>query len=429
PILNTNDESHTGSLLYGNVSSIPQSKFKLSDKTGSFRLLALQDGGIRSNCPVITVNGLKFLSSLISILAPLRNEIIQKPNRSCDNKRSVKVVIVTGNPIVSQKLIFILAGIIGYEHFQFLSENSIRDQKKGITIDDSSIFTKPIPILRQNSDFNSNASSSVSPSSVSKGGWEIPTKSTISSSPVYRTLETATTERVPIPQVRRTSSYASLQNLSSSFTSQQTSASSSWRNTHIGSFIDPFNSTLNPSLSNETAAYMTPSPSTEYDEYPWKGSNSPMTTPSNSVHRLSKAMSVVELNNSYNNNSGSPHAAEKIEKIMKGELEFEISIEVGNIKILNLPLPSSFTSSSFSSKTPLNSELNKNNDKLPLLIGYVDQFRPEFSLMSCPQHRDLELQITESMKRDITKLGPNSKSKTILINLRQREIKSIDLDY
>ncbi|GMF02826.1 unnamed protein product [Ambrosiozyma monospora] len=64
---------------------------------------------------------------------------------------------------------------------------------------------------------------------------------------------------------------------------------------------------------------------------------------------------------------------------------------------------------------------------LPMMTGYLDKFRPEFSLMACSRRPNLENCILESMKDDVYLMGKESESKTFLVDLRLKEIKLLEV--
>ncbi|CAK9440540.1 uncharacterized protein LODBEIA_P46070 [Lodderomyces beijingensis] len=65
-------------------------------------------------------------------------------------------------------------------------------------------------------------------------------------------------------------------------------------------------------------------------------------------------------------------------------------------------------------------------------VGFCDEYRPEFILQSCPINHKLEQQIMGSMKNDLIYFQNNYKYaqvkiRTILISLRAREVKTIEM--
>ncbi|VEU22980.1 DEKNAAC104246 [Brettanomyces naardenensis] len=450
--------------------------------------------------------GLKFLASLFSILLPLRKQILEDPMNRSRNK-SVRVVIVTGNPIVSQKLIFILAGLIGYDNYVIRASMEAATDDSSSTDDDTQTSTSdettrdvtasdygvsfsptkvlPISIERKLSSQRSSSDSStpsISPigrsgSSLLARGWKVPTKSVpiASSSPTVQGLSNVKAERVSIPLLHKETSYASLQNLSSSYGGgmQPQSAlglSSSWRGAfNFGSFMERwkmnnlasrggFASTSPPRHDFGSIIDRTPSPATDYDEYPWKGSTpgTPLyktlsrepsstfsggSTPTTSETKFgsygvgisgpSKLSSFNKLFHSYvakrkfhvqrtatrlisSKVEQSKVIGNKISAIMNADLNFTYT-DRGDISVLSVE----------------NEEAAPDDDaapyKLPPLVGYTEKYLPHFSLMSCIQPGNLETSIFESMSEDVRRMDAGSVSDTYVINLRQREVKLFEL--
>ncbi|ESX01167.1 hypothetical protein KL918_002809 [Ogataea parapolymorpha] len=358
------------------------------------------------------VVGLKFLATLLTLILPHRREIIDGP-LNYRTRRSVRVVLVTGNPVVSQKLVLILAGIFGYDRFTF-SKKLEKDDDTDTDSGHSPTASKPIPIQRTAYQDDS-SSESMSPemtfSSGSTKGWEIPSKATpiISNSPKF--TEFAKPERQPMSQVRRASSYASLQNLSTSYGSQSTTMSSSWRNRlHFGSFMERWRSGLGESVE------VTPPAVAEYDEYPWKS----VSSGGGNLSRLARDLGSLDLDKEkavVRTTYEIPSVGERVnlaQLVMAADVDFEAIDLAGGAKVLDI--------------APLALKIPR-PQVLPLMTGFIDQYRPEFSLQACPVHYNLEGQIGESMRDDCARLGPTATSRTFVINLKQREVKLMEMQY
>ncbi|KAG7929596.1 hypothetical protein KL925_000338 [Ogataea polymorpha] len=362
--------------------------------------------------PCSPVVGLKFLATLLTLILPHRREIVDGPLNYL-TRRSVRVVLVTGNPVVSQKLVLILAGIFGYDHFTF-SKSLEKDDDTDTDPGQSPTASKPIPIQRT-AYHDDSSSESMSPemtfSSGSTKGWEIPSKATpiISNSPKF--TEFAKPERQPMSQVRRASSYASLQNLSTSYGSQSTTMSSSWRNRlHFGSFMERWRSGLGESVE------VTPPAVAEYDEYPWKS----VSSGAGNLSRLTRDLGSLDIDKEkavVRTTYEIPSVAERVDLaqlVMAADVHFEAVDLAGGAKVLDI--------------APLALKIPR-PQVLPLMTGFIDQYRPEFSLQACPVHYNLEGQIGESMRDDCARLGPKAISRTFVINLKQREVKLMEMHY
>ncbi|KAG7904295.1 hypothetical protein KL905_001645 [Ogataea polymorpha] len=362
--------------------------------------------------PCSPVVGLKFLATLLTLILPHRREIVDGPLNYL-TRRSVRVVLVTGNPVVSQKLVLILAGIFGYDHFTFFKSLE-KDDDTDTDPGHSPTASKPIPIQRT-AYHDDSSSESMSPemtfSSGSTKGWEIPSKATpiISNSPKF--TEFAKPERQPMSQVRRASSYASLQNLSTSYGSQSTTMSSSWRNRlHFGSFMERWRSGLGESVE------VTPPAVAEYDEYPWKS----VSSGAGNLSRLTRDLGSLDIDKEkavVRTTYEIPSVGERVDLaqlVMAADVHFEAVDLEGGAKVLDI--------------APLALKIPR-PQVLPLMTGFIDQYRPEFSLQACPVHYNLEGQIGESMRDDCARLGPKAISRTFVINLKQREVKLMEMHY
>ncbi|KAG7730545.1 hypothetical protein KL933_000340 [Ogataea haglerorum] len=355
------------------------------------------------------VVGLKFLATLLTLILPYRCEVVDGP-LNYHTRRAVRVVLVTGNPVVSQKLVLILAGIFGYDRYTF--SRTLEQEDTDTDSEPRPTASKPIPIQRTAYQDDS-SSESMSPemtfSSGSAKGWEIPSKATpiISNSPKF--TEFAKPERQPVTLVRRASSYASLQNLSTSYGSQSTTLSSSWRNRlHFGSFMERWRSGVGESVD------VTPPPAAEYDEYPWKS----VSSGGANLPRLSRDLGSLDLDKEkpvVRTTYEIPGVGERVDlaqQVMAADVDFEPVDMAGGAKVLDI--------------APLAVEIPR-PQVLPLMTGYIDQYRPEFSLQACPVHYNLEGQICESMRDDCARLGPRASSRTFVINLKQREVKLMEM--
>ncbi|QPG74353.1 hypothetical protein FOA43_001680 [Brettanomyces nanus] len=450
---------------------------------------------------------LKFLARLFCIFMGVRRQILENPlNRS--RKKAVRVVIVTGNPIVSQKLVFILAGLLGYDKYVVTTNMEVRrGYEDSVTTrssaksdvqstavntlnssDNPMSFTStqviPISIKREMSSHISSSDSSISPASPSSKsnvssttkGWKVPAKVAplTSSSPTVQSLSNVKAERISIPQPRRESSYMSLQNLSTSYGGSHPStltSSSSWRGAlHFGSFLERWKvGTFAPQHSFANSAVdLTPSPPTEYDEYPWNGnasgnsayqtalqeasSSSPCsgaTTPTIAEIKDFGASAIpgngsTRINSAFNKIYHNYVAKQKFEiertttRLLPKDNEESLAISDKLTGIMNCNLSFSYSKhENISVLSVDNVNLGVDTtiieppvtNKLPPLVGYTERYVPEFSLMSCTQTSGLETSIFESMADDVCRMGTTSVSDTYVISLRQREVRLIEAKY
>ncbi|OWB62370.1 hypothetical protein B5S29_g3295 [[Candida] boidinii] len=89
-------------------------------------------------------SGFRFISLLIAILLPLRKDLFQSKPMDRTSNVTRRFVIATGNPIVSQKLIFILVGLLGYDSYEFICgdeseyiDNNSKDQRNATILGSS----------------------------------------------------------------------------------------------------------------------------------------------------------------------------------------------------------------------------------------------------------------------------------------------------
>ncbi|KAF6065176.1 hypothetical protein FOB64_004943 [Candida albicans] len=307
-----------------------------------------------------------FLGSLFAILTPFKKSLSLKPfyNSSCAKKEVTRVVVMTGNPVVARKLVFILNGLIPNSQPVKISEvdNLVENNANG---EDHAV--KPITIQKsghdqktQNQDHyhalppqpgsctisESSSNNSLTKSTPSFKGWEIPNKGstsiTMDPCQVETTLSSSSATGIPI---RGTSSPGSLSmaylssSLNSSYSSSNYSLSKlggsfmeKWKNSfgsvsstvvcangsgqnHTttavtnGSYFDDLYN-----FSKRTSPYSlrTPSPAVEFDEYNFS-STKPINIVNNSLSsnfqsqlsmtpsRLSRTQSMYDL---YGNKPG-----------------------------------------------------------------------------------------------------------------------------
>jgi hypothetical protein len=403
---------------------------------------------------------MKYLASLLSIFLPLRNELFDDDNINENINHKIRVVIGTGNPIVSQKLIFILVGILGYQKFAdlydcFQDSNLSISRKNSIETDKISI---PDATPKNDSNITLVQTKSSLLIDIPPNNFESSFKSSplcMQHSPSVSTISASVqTQRIPVPSLNRTSSYASLQNLSSSYNNTITNSfgsqtsSSSWRN-NFGSFMDRWKTSITPSPTasqfSQPLSYssrtQTPSPNlTEYDEYPWY-----MNKKSANVLSSSPAPSFVSLNTSSthqtnrftltNNPIINTYLANdnyKINRTTNNLLgkKYQNIVESINSEI-SLIMNGDFDSNVFNfDKSVLDVELKSNDVKkvdslteipLPMLAGFISKYRPEFNMLSCPNNSSLENILIKSLKNDL-KISKLNESNIYFVDLGLRRV-------
>ncbi|CAH6719068.1 hypothetical protein CLIB1444_02S00232 [[Candida] jaroonii] len=417
----------------------------------------------------------KFLSSLFALIIPLRFQLSENPihydyDSTSNSKDIVRIVIMTGNPMVAKKLAFIINGLIpDSKVFNLLSDDNLSldmneldidtdidddddnlsthsrlDAEIDLALDDENndaisedynykppvINSKPIPIKGRSS-FSSLDNSFSNPSFK---GWDIG-KSTTSTS------INSTSKNLPITKSSLSKS-SSMAYLSSSLNSSLSSSTSNYSLTKLGgSFIDKWKNSFNSSMNTnyDNIDYLPPNKSNNVNR---KLSVQTLRTPSPAIEieefNLPKTQSMVDLNNNLKKSikidddlisrtknsvykdgtfiSNDNKIKNKISTIMNQEYfnieDDELSIDIEPIN--QLP-----------------NELCNYENLLPN-VAFTDEFRSEFILQSCPINPRLEQQVINSMKNDLLFYQNNCKinnisSRTIFISLRAREIKLIEM--
>lgn len=230
-------------------------------------------------------NGSKFLNTLLSIMLTIRNQIV---DREFNKDELVRVIIMASNPVIAQKLIFIISGVLPYK-LKFKTkvvssatsttasnDNSvtIKDTKdkvvklKEISISNSNSFSSS-PLRSPQQGLNMNIKRNTPPtSSMMSKGWEIPTTPSRTTATVMATPSLNNT----IIQPNSLSNSSSMQYLSSSLSSSSTFSSSLSRGFQL---LQSWKSSMEApgGMGNNTNSRMA-SPNNEYDEYPWSNNNS-----------------------------------------------------------------------------------------------------------------------------------------------------------
>lgn len=305
----------------------------------------------------------RFLSSLFSVLLPLRESLLHKP---ADKSQPItRVVVMSGNPMVSQKLMVILSGI--FHNDTLFEDLAPREKKK-----------------EERPEMNSWPSQSTT-TTLKKSGWAIPQAKSVAvtgGSPAKSSFG--------VRVQSQSSSYSSLQNLSSSF---------------HGGFLDRLRSDASLKLTSPTPS----ASSAEMDEFPFPhyftSSTQTYNTLGGSGYKLERLpkirrkASYVEIND------------ERVTSHFSREEKLHYSIEDGIVDVQDIP-----TSTKTTKRKPL----------LPL-CGYIQQFVPQFALQVCPINLGLENKILCEMQNDCTdhniQQPGQTVSTTIFISLRAKEVK------
>lgn len=212
--------------------------------------------------------------------------------------------------------------------------------------------------------------------------------------------------------------------LSSSLTSSLNSSSSSYSLSKLGgSFVDKwkhsfdsneyFPNSVTKKMSKHSLRTPSPAASSTEDEFPW--SNLPRPQDFHGLH----PQSIPEIHRTTTAVvSEAPESipttiTDKTTTIMNSSPSFTQS---GNTLIIDQPELIT---------TPQSHQL------LPC-VAFTEEFRPELKLQSCANHPRLEQQILGAMKSDLLFFTNNSKinkviSKTIFVNLRGKEVKSMEM--
>ncbi|GEQ67659.1 hypothetical protein JCM33374_g1324 [Metschnikowia sp. JCM 33374] len=258
-----------------------------------------------------------------------------------------------------------------------------------------------------------------------------------------------------------------------------------WRNSLVGSnklnqtFISE---TLDGAITSDTlgarppfTSTKSPSPSEEIEEPIWEDSYSTNCTGSPMKQKFSRTQSLLNLFNEIPNkkngiststlgvdrtrtsiyvppmnnegtnadDTNSKIIRRKVSKIMSGELHYtskdekRLVVDVIDTKNRSIRRGESFKTLDGRSTNLQydNSRINQLHKKsfLQHNVAFVDEFRPEYTIQSCPVNPRLEAQVSNAMKNDLLFYQNNCgyekvTSKTVYISLRAREIKVIEMN-
>ncbi|KAM3161567.1 Protein LST4 [Lachancea thermotolerans] len=327
-----------------------------------------------------------------------------------------RIIIISGNMVVANKLIFLISALLGP---RYSGRIDISDDTPQLG---HSERQKPLKDERQSLDNKYF-------STITGKGWEIPNKKTPNSSTSLSSDETSA--QVIQPSSIRSSS-SSLQYLSSSLSSVYGSYGS-WFSKRIGmqspsaktnesseqSYFQHHNgssTSLHQVALNHNRVTPLPSPSiNEYEEFPWCSSpSSPRTDNTQQAWPAHTEPSFQNVDikrtcNRITNAKDLDQAFESICQFDSDSFKAETSApSEGHAQVLEVELEIDSHSSY--------SEL------LPKYTSFLPNFVPWFQLQAVPVTSDAERKVLNAMKAD---LHTREYSRTLLISLRSREIKDI----
>ncbi|KAF3991600.1 hypothetical protein FT663_01473 [Candidozyma haemuli var. vulneris] len=347
----------------------------------------------------------------------------------------------------------------------------------------STPMAQPIPIKKGNHARDSIAGSSdesLSVSVSSQRGWEVPGKSGPAASVSFAerpVLETShsTTQHIPIHGKPAMSTSSSMAQLSSSLNSSLSSSASNYSFSKFGSsFLDKWRNSFVPGPNNlqephhhihegfdhqhapdlsKRPSYHSlnsPSPAIEQDDFQWDAAT---TATSRGRAKLSRAQSMLDLFNLTSPVEGqSSHSTEFPAlnlKRSRGAMVVPLAndharglVDVSRDAIhrkCERVMDAKLTYGELNNNTMEVNFDSHDDEKVykqrPLLpnVAFVEEFRPEYTMQSCPVSSKLEAQVTTAMKNDLLFYHNDcgySKvtTRSVVISLRAREIKVIEMN-
>ncbi|EDO18998.1 hypothetical protein Kpol_2002p69 [Vanderwaltozyma polyspora DSM 70294] len=396
---------------------------------------------------------MNFLSTLLAI-------IIVNFKEELKSSESTRIAIMSGNMVVSNKLINIISGILEPKYKGPLlhtdEDNELSTKLEQLdSIDTVNTSSTEIHMIKKT---NSNSSISVSPASTkyqnSNKGWEIPRRRSAHS---VASISSGESLAEVIQPSSLKSGSNSLHQLYASLSNNYGTSYGSWFNKRPN--ISQFMQYSSPSNSNESwdraasihrtnsgnsiqqlrAGFgITPqqSPSiSEYDEYPWFGTpNSPhvensatATTSNTTVSSASvpwTTKSITEPNRMYN-----VHIERDFQRISQTELlddAFDKICKPGRKLECGLTVtPGNMIHAGVLEIEILNQDcVEKSSELLPRYTSYLRNYNSWFKLQAFPANNESESKVITSMKKD---LSVYSYSKALLISLSTRDIKEVTI--
>ncbi|SCV03436.1 LANO_0G04126g1_1 [Lachancea nothofagi CBS 11611] len=359
-----------------------------------------------------------------------------------------RIVIISGNMAVANKLIFIISALLrprynGLIHTLDESDTNVQPLNNGANKQSSPLKNNP---GAQESDFKSYGT-------ITGKGWEIPKRNTCPSSTSISSDETSA--QVIQPSSIRSSS-SSLQYLSSSLSSAYGSYGS-WFGKRMGitsattsgpSIAHNMNPTYSPSAkpsdfsdhsifqlhngSNSSLHQMLANPNrvtplaspltTEHEEFPW--TSSAPSSPRGDHFRQGWA----SWSGSFLQNVDVKRNCNRITDTSNLDKAFEF-ICLFDSKNCRTTITEGSAKHAPVLEVPLNPEhhvfLPFREELLPKYTSYLPNFSPWFQLQGFPIALDAERKVLNAMKAD---LHTHTHSRTLLISLRSREIKDITVE-
>ncbi|QLG73447.1 hypothetical protein HG535_0E05310 [Zygotorulaspora mrakii] len=360
---------------------------------------------------------------------------------------TTRIVIMSGNMVVANKLIFILSGLL---EPRYRGDVELKSEQEKISHSQES-FQKP-DNSKKASSFLETSNTDLTKSSSTRRPWEIPYNN--SSSSVVSVSSNESLAHVIQPSSLKSSSN-SLQYLSSSLSSQQGSSygswfkkrpnvtqllhgspsaksSDQWEKNSTGSVRkNSSNSSLHQMFS-KNMGYGTPqqSPSiNEYDEYPWFGTPTTCKTESTAHHstvsyngnilgevnieRDPQRLNQTDLLDDAFNQICRPDSKSQGSEyeIVPGDSRHAAFMQIDvDYDTVNQSIPS---------------------ELLPRYTTYLTNFNRWFNLQAFPVSSESESRVISNMRKDIQtndhNVDSNASSKTLLVSLRSREIKEITI--
>lgn len=393
----------------------------------------------------------------MNFLPALLGKIICDFKDCMDDSETTRIVVISGNMVVANKLLFILSGLLEPKYkgaIKFMSQSESSDNLP------QQILHHPLSkrdSFRKAHFGGGGGSSGMGPNSnfyaTTNKGWEIPRNSS-------RNSMVSVSSGDQLAEVIQPSSLKSgsnsLQYLSSSLSSHNGSSSyGSWFSKITGSHASPSvapknidhwdrisapigtpgSITSQQLIGRNSGMGLTPQPSpsvSEYDEFPWIGTpNSPKTNNDNNINSISNNTHFMSRS-SFN---GAPLGEIKIkrdcQRIDQRDLLDEafskickpgFELNEGEYEVI----PGDSRHAAFM-QIDMDSQVLRRGKPLELLpryTNYLTKFNHWFKLQGFPVGNESEARVIYAMRKD---LQVSDSSRTLLVSLRSREIKEITI--
>lgn len=352
-----------------------------------------------------SADNIAFISTMIAAFIIMNRDIIHDLNSLTHRSRPARTVVMTSNPVVARKLVFILSSLLRDSTSQRL-----------LKIADEHVFG-----FSKTSSFSAPPESSAGVGTNAKfsfregGGWEIPVADS----------QTGQSQAIAMPHVIRPS--FSSASLSNSLARSTNSTSSQSRFPSFGSLRKSF-ATSASSGASYISHLLSPSESSFTDDVfePSSFSDRPGVTRWLSQERTATTVNPVMRNLSSINLSSHDISDDDFHSPSR----FRCSTPNYTLEdsVLDVDMLSDDEDGCFNT-VPI---------VLPPVVGFVAEYHPDFVLQACPVTRDLEGKISTSMNldADIVPSGwvergfkqRNSSqtveelSKTLIVNVKRKEL-------